>query len=692
MAAFETLAAELRDNEIGRNTSVQTPFGRRLICYADHAATGRALTVVEERMALVLPYYANTHTVASSTGRTMGELREASRHMVAVGVGANDDDVVLFTGSGATAAINKLVGILGLRISEPLERQYRFSQQIPKDQRPVVFVGPYEHHSNVLPWRESVAEVVEIGITPSGSIDMADLEAKLQAYAARPLKIGTFSAASNVTGQMTDVRAVARLLHANGAFACFDYAASGPYVPINMHPADPAESMDAVFISSHKFAGGPGASGVLVASKKLFRSRTPERPGGGTVDYVTSFGMVVVDYVPMSSEREEGGTPAILSDIRAGTVFELKGRIDPQQITAADTAAARAAVARLSAHPSIEVLGCLDVPRLGILSFNVKGLHHSLVATLLDQLFGIQARSGCACAGPYAHRLLGIDEKLAAQYRDLVTSGARGIKPGWARVSLPFYASAADQDFVLRAIEFIATNGQAFVPIYELDWATGAWRNLEHDVPRLPASNVGTSVLSDSQITAERTRYFAEAQSVVTTLQERWDRELPAWNSGAGDANLDATCWFGYVHARAAGAPERLRSTETSRTREGMACSSCGSVARSVICMNGQCEPAVHTEDPVDMKMAFMRDGGRLSPAAMASNPYGAVSRAGQTTAPGTTPAPMSTGMKVVIALGVAAVGYAAYGAYKKRNSLAGRVRRLGRRRLRRHRVTRARG
>ena len=249
MPNFDELAALIREQEVGRGATLLTPFGRRVLFYADLTATGRFVHFVEAWLSQVRPFYANSHTAVSSTGRLMTGLREQARNVIGRAVGANSDDVVLFVGSGATAAINKLVGLLGIRIPEPLERKYALSSHIPVEERPVVFVGPYEHHSNQLPWVESIATVVEIGLDAKGCISIADLEEQLAAHRDRPLKIGSFSAASNVTGLITDVPRVAKALHRGGAFAVFDYAASAPYVPIHMHPADPEARIDAIFVS-----------------------------------------------------------------------------------------------------------------------------------------------------------------------------------------------------------------------------------------------------------------------------------------------------------------------------------------------------------------------------------------------------------------------------------------------------------
>jgi selenocysteine lyase/cysteine desulfurase len=566
MTQFADVAALLRRAEIGRRAVVTTPFGRRLVTYADQTATGRALDFVERAVGAVRPLYANTHTSISTTGRVMTRLREEARRTVARAVHASAEDVVLFTGSGATAAVNKLVGLLGLRISEPLERRFGLSRHIPAAERPVVLVSPYEHHSNELPWLESVAEVVEVALGADGRLDLADLDAKARAFAARPLKVGSFSAGSNVTGALTDVRAAARVLHAHGFVACADYAAAGPYLPIDMHPADPAERLDAIFVSTHKFLGGCEGSGVLVAHRDLFRSAVPERPGGGTVDYVAAFDRVSVDYTHHLAEREEGGTPDILGDVRAALAFVVKEAAGAERILAHDLELAERAVARLAGHPRLSVYGPPG-PRLPILSFNVEGLHHDLASALLDQLFGIQNRAGCACAGPYGHRLLGIDAERSGTYRRAIAAGVLALKPGWVRLSLPWYATEAEVDFLLSAVEFLADRGEAFVPLYRMSWRDGLWRHLDGEPPdpeplrldaaalleaaagREPWPALEDPALSEAEAAAWRARSLEEAGRLADALEARWRAAPPRWNAPTGDAFVDGLVWFRYVHA-----------------------------------------------------------------------------------------------------------------------------------------------
>lgn len=564
MRSYAELAEFIRQNEVGRRAQINTPYGPRLMCYADLTATGRYLHFVESWIRRVRSFYANTHTAVSTSGRIMTQLREEARRVVERSVNAGEDDVVLFVGAGATSAVNKLVGLLGIRLPEPLEREYALSEQIPPEKRPVVLVGPYEHHSNELPWMESIADVVEIGLTEGGHVDMGQLEARLEEYADRPLKIGTFSAASNVNGILTDVKAIARMLHRHGAYAVFDYAACGPYVPIDMHPGAADECIDALFMSVHKFIGGPQASGVLVANREMFRTRTPERPGGGTVAYVSGFDKDSVDYLTRPEEREEGGTPAIMGDVRAGTAFLVKEMIGADRILDHEVKLAEEALERLSKHPRIRILGPTNTPRLSIISLVVEGLHHDLVSVLLDQLFGIQNRAGCSCAGPYGHRLLGIGRETSEKFRALIGRGVEGIKPGWVRVTLPFYASREDVDFILSAVEFVADHGMDFVPLYRLGWSNGVWRHTEspaEDVSPLEltvealqeaAQNFAAgdfeAPIREQEIRRERARYFEEAHRIANDLHARWKSAPPQWNVPTGHEALDELVWFRYVH------------------------------------------------------------------------------------------------------------------------------------------------
>ncbi|HET8604777.1 MAG TPA: aminotransferase class V-fold PLP-dependent enzyme [Marmoricola sp.] len=480
--AVETpLLRRIRESVIGDDQMMVGPFGPRRVTYADYTASGRALSFLEDYLRNeVLPRYANTHTESSGTGLQTTRLREEARRIIRDAVGGDEETVVVFAGSGCTGAIDKLIGILGLRIPSALDDAYHLSDTIPAERRPVVFIGPYEHHSNELPWRESMADVVPIPADLDGHIDLGVLATELERHAGRPLKIGSFSAASNVTGILSDTAGITTLLHRHGALSFWDFAAAAPYVEIEMNGPDRDDPLcykDAIFLSPHKFIGGPSTPGVLVVRRELLTNRVPDVPGGGTVAYVNA---AEHRYLTDPAQREEGGTPAIVESIRAGLVFQLKEAVGIDVIRAHEEAYLRRAVERWRAEPSMEILGNLDAERLSIVSFVVRTpsgryLHHNFVVALLNDLFGIQSRGGCSCAGPYGHQLLGIDLERSHEFEREVARGCEGIKPGWVRVNFNYFVSEAVVDYVIEAVRLVARDGWRMLGHYRFDVARGLW-------------------------------------------------------------------------------------------------------------------------------------------------------------------------------------------------------------------------
>ena len=543
--------AYLRRQIVGVDSTFTTPFGERLMTYCDYTASGRCLKFVESYLQSLQRIYANTHTEDDITGRSMSQLLHEAEESIKKSVNAGPSGRIIAAGTGATGAIYQLQQIVGVAIApatrsniqglltkSDLDVTGEDIDKVFEQGQPVVFIGPYEHHSNEISWRESLATTVEVGMDAAGNIDLQHLEELLRhpAYQNR-LRIGSFSAASNVTGIRSDVRSIASLLHKYDAMACFDYAACAPYVDIDMNPEPSGEgddpSIDAIFISPHKFLGGPGSSGVLVFNERIYhRELPPSMSAGGTVDYVGLHGQ---DFISGIEEREKAGTPGVLQTLKAGLVFQIKDRVGVKCINKREHELTERALKSWGADENIEILGNPDPSmRVGIMSFNLKDsqggfLHHKFVTALLNDLFGIQSRAGCSCAGPYGHRLLDIDEETSDRYRDVVRSGFCGLKPGWCRVGLHWVMDDAEADYVIDAVHFIARHGYQFLTLYDFDLCSGTWshRHVKDELQTfsldcaLAADDLDPAVLSDPLRKQLYDHYMTEADRWVERLKDK---------------------------------------------------------------------------------------------------------------------------------------------------------------------------
>jgi selenocysteine lyase/cysteine desulfurase len=541
--------AYLRQQIVGVDSTFETPFGERLMVYCDYTASGRCLRFVESYLQSLQRVYANTHTEDDITGRSMSQLLHEAEESIKLSVNAGPQGRIVACGTGATGAIEKLQQIVGVALPPATRKNIetivdnceveidakQLDDQL-KEHQPVVFIGPYEHHSNEISWRQSLVTTVQVQLDAAGNIDLAHLERLLRDPRFQGRKrIGSFSAASNVTGMRSNVKKLAALLHKYDAMACFDYAACAPYVDIDMNPEPEAAgedpSIDAIFISPHKFLGGPGSSGVLVFNERIYdRALPPSVSAGGTVDYV---GMQDQDFIQRIEEREKAGTPGVLQTLKAGLVFRIKDAVGVDVINAREHELTERAMRRWGESENIELLGNPDPNcRVGIISFNIKHkgshyLHHKLITVLLNDLFGIQSRAGCSCAGPYGHRLLDINDDTSERYRLAVQQGLCGLKPGWCRVGLHWVMDDAEADYVIDAVNFLAQEGHRFLGLYEFELATGTWKHRQAPAG-LPEFSLDAALRGDQGEPAVLSlalrrqlykHYLAEAQKIANRLR-----------------------------------------------------------------------------------------------------------------------------------------------------------------------------
>ncbi|MDR4889785.1 aminotransferase class V-fold PLP-dependent enzyme [Fredinandcohnia sp. QZ13] len=416
---------------IGLNQDFDSPYGKKKIIYADWIASGRLYRPIERKISEEFgPFMANTHTESNITSSMMTGLYKQSKIIIKEHVNADKHDVVIQDGFGMTSVVNKLQRILGLRVPEI----WRNHLQLPEKERPVIFMTHMEHHSNQTSWLETLGEVILINPDREGRVDLNHLEYLLNIYKDRQLKIGSFTACSNVTGIQTPYHKLAKIMHQHGGLCFVDFAASAPYVEINMHPEDPLEKLDAIFFSPHKFLGGPGTSGVLVFDSRIYTNKVPDHPGGGTVLWTNPWGEH--KYFNDIELREDGGTPGILQSIRTALCMNLKNEMGIKNMLNREKEQLRLLFSHLEKIPEIHILAGNIKDRIGIVSFYIETIHYNLIVRLLNDRYGIQVRGGCSCAGTYGHYLLNINKTTSKQITEKITHGDMSAKPGWVRFSI----------------------------------------------------------------------------------------------------------------------------------------------------------------------------------------------------------------------------------------------------------------
>ena len=500
MTELEKYFSPFRNNITGIEMEIDTPYGKKPLVYADWIASGRLYTPIEKRISDDIgPMVGNTHSESTATGKAMTDAYHLAQKIVKKHVNANDDDKIIFTGTGMTSAIAKLQRMLGLKVPEQAinfcaypHNMYLRCNDVPNDRRPVVFLTHTEHHSNHTSWFETLAEIVVLEPSADLTVNPDALRREIIKYKDRPLLIGSFSACSNVTGYFPPYYELAKIMHEHNGFCFIDFAASAPYVDIDMHPDDPMAQLDAVFFSPHKFLGGPGSAGVLVFNRQLYKNRTPDTPGGGTVKWTNRWGGY--SYITDIEVKEDGGTPGFLQGIKAALAIKLKEKMTVQKIREREKELINIAFRELSEIKGLHILAQDIKERLGVFSFYTDGIHHNLFTILLNDRFGIQVRGGCSCAGTYGHFLLDVDVKMSKEITDKIESGDLSLKPGWIRLSLHPTMTDKELDYIAGAIRETVRNAEEWGKEYIYDKHTNEFRHRSFDAVKANGTKTWFSI------------------------------------------------------------------------------------------------------------------------------------------------------------------------------------------------------
>jgi selenocysteine lyase/cysteine desulfurase len=486
MKDLEKHFSRFRNEIIGIDEKIKTPYGTRPLIYADWVASGRLYRPIEEKISNEIgPLVGNTHSESSATGNAMTKAYQLAQKIIKKHVNADENDILIFSGTGMTSAIAKLQRILGLKIPEQAKNYCPFAEggfkkckESEEAKRPVVFLTHTEHHSNHTSWLETIADVVVLQPDKNLMVDADTLRKEIIKYKNRPLLIGSFSACSNVTGYVPPFYELAEIMHEHNGYCFIDFAASAPYVNINMHPEDRNRQLDAIFFSPHKFLGGPGSPGVLIFNKKLYKNTTPDNPGGGTVSWTNRWGGY--SYITDIEVKEDGGTPGFLQAFKAAMAVRLKEEMDTTKIVLREEELVKTAFNEFSKIEGLHLLADNIKERLGIFSFYVENVHHNLVTRILSDKFGIQVRGGCSCAGTYGHFLLDVDFIMSKEITDKIDSGDLSMKPGWIRLSLHPTMTDDELYHIFDAIKETVKKAPQWGKDYRYDKSTNEFYHLNY--------------------------------------------------------------------------------------------------------------------------------------------------------------------------------------------------------------------
>lgn len=480
---MEKYFEHFRQQTIGNDLEFNSPFGKQKMIYADWVASGRLYAPIEEKIQNVFgPWVANTHTETSESGTLTTKAYQQAQQIIKKHVNANSDDVLITTGNGMTGVINKFQRILGFKQYGSQDHPFNKLTELSENQRPVVFITHMEHHSNQTSWEETIADVVVLQPNENMLVDENELISKLEEYKNREIKIGSFTACSNVTGVRTNHHQLARIMHEHNGLCFIDFAASAPYDDMNMHPKNELESLDAIFFSPHKFLGGPGSSGVLIFNKELYKNTVPDNPGGGTVEWTNPWGEY--KYIDNIETREDGGTPGFLQAIRVALAIQLKEKMGVENIHKREDQLLEIAFEGLKKIPKLHILSENVENRLGVVSFYIEDVHFNLIVKILNDKFGVQVRGGCACAGTYGHFLLGVSPEKSKKISDQISSGDLSEKPGWVRLSLHPTMTDAELNTVILGLTQLVENLDEWTKEYEYNTKSNEFKHRNETVDK----------------------------------------------------------------------------------------------------------------------------------------------------------------------------------------------------------------
>ncbi|WP_373070041.1 aminotransferase class V-fold PLP-dependent enzyme [Sulfurimonas sp.] len=385
--------------------------------YFDYTASGLAYAPIEQRVQEVLNTYANTHSEFASDAKTTSFYYDIARENLKKHLELSKDFVLLPCGTGATGAIKKFQELLGLYI--PPATKARFNINMNEIEKPLIVIGPFEHHSNEISYREAICDTIRIPLNESGNVDLEALRNTLEQNKKRQI-IGAFSTASNVTGIVPPYKEISKILREYNAIIAFDSAASSPCLNVD------SNLYDALFLSPHKLLGGPGTCGLLAIRKKLINEDSPPTfAGGGTVAYVSAEEHIFNSNIEI---REDAGTPAILQLIKTSFVYQLRNEIGIKRIQERKVELFKILHDGLKEIDNYTIYGPSEgSSSIGILSINFHGVTPFELCEKLSQEYGIQTRAGCSCAGPYGHDLFGISKV-----------DSHNEKPSWLRISVNY--------------------------------------------------------------------------------------------------------------------------------------------------------------------------------------------------------------------------------------------------------------